>query len=138
MNLSKACLEELPGSLRELAPVIGLRGCTKLAEVYGGIGKLYIPAQMPPDHPLSSLLGWETARKLAEVYGGDYILSIPRCVDALRRARDREIVRMRSQGMTPPALARGFALTERQIWIILAKAKEEARSRQPQARLPGL
>lgn len=127
MNLS---LDDLPGSLREIAELIGLPATLRLVEHYGGVIALYIPREIEPDHHLARALGVTAARKLASHYGTDSLRNIPRCVRGLRRLRDTEIRACRAAGESPPALALKFGLTERQIWTILAEGREGADGKQ--------
>jgi Mor family transcriptional regulator len=85
-----------------------------------------------PDHALAAAVGLTAARRLATRYGADYVRNIPRCVDGLRRLRNTEIRRRHDEdGESAAMLARAFALTERQIWSILAESRDNSIERQP-------
>lgn len=119
----KLSLDDLPESLRDVVELIGLAATLRLVEHYGGLIKLYVPREMEPDHHLARAIGLTAARKLAERYGADCVTSIPRCADGIRRLRDAEIVR-RAAKETPAALALLYGMTERNVWYILAQARE--------------
>lgn len=134
--LQEAPLSALPESLRELVDLIGLPAALKLVERWGGITAVYVPKDMTPGHDLARALGFPAALKLSEVYGGDCLRNIPRCVGALRAVRDRQVLRLRADGLAPRDIAPQFGLTERRVWGILAEAGAAERSRQ--IMLPGL
>ena len=56
--------EALTASLKAL---LGKEGLIALAENFGG-RRLYVPAEMKPDHPIAAALGAEGAKKLASLY----------------------------------------------------------------------
>ncbi len=113
--------ENLPESLRDIADLIGFTAALKLVEHYGGVGALYIPHAIKPDHHLARNIGIEAARKLAMHYGSDYLRNIPRCTRRSRSLRNAEIRARRKAGESPATLARAYGLTERNIWAILAE-----------------
>lgn len=135
MTLASAHLDDLPASARDLAGLIGLPATLRLVEGWGGVMRLYVPKAVPQDHELARALGLEAARALSRVFGGDYLPSVPRCADALRQARNRALLRRRAEGASPATLALEFGLTERQIWRLLAEAREAGVR---QGRLPGV
>lgn len=124
---------EWPESLRELIDVIGITAATALVEHWGGV-RVWVPVELQPDHPLMLKLGAQAARRLVEHAAGEY-LAVPRCVAALRAARDAEI-RVRYETETAAALAREYGLTERMIWLIVAAGGDAAAAET--GRQPGL
>ena len=130
--LRSATVTDLPGSLRDLVELIGLPAALALVEHWGGVIALYVPQEMHAAHPLARRLGVEAAHKLASVYGGGSI-TIPRAAHALRRARDREVMRLRAEGLSPRDIAPQVGLTERWVWEILRRCGQQG---QQQARLP--
>jgi len=134
--LHDAPLSTLPESLRELVDLIGLPAALKLVERWGGITAVYVPRDMTPGHHLARVLGYPAALKLARMYGGGCLRNIPRCVGALRAVRDRQVLRLRADGLSPRDIAPQVGLTERRVWGILAEAGEIERARQ--IMLPGL
>lgn len=118
MNYDAAAL---PESLRELAELIGLPAVIALAEHWGGI-RLYVPLDIEADHILARRLGLTAARKLSERYAMDTLV-IPRACAALRAYRDNQIRARYIAGQSAARLAREFALTERQIFSIVASAE---------------
>lgn len=126
----KLALDDLPASLRDVVDLIGLPATLRLVEHYGGLIAVYVPRDIEPDHPLAQAIGLTAARKLATHYGADCLRNIPRCVDGLRRLRNAEIRQRRDAGESPASIARAFALTERQVWTILAESRDAADDRQ--------
>jgi len=106
--------EQLPGVLQEIASLIGPENAVKLAQTYGGV-RLYVPKRMKPDHPLAELVGFENACALSTAFGGLANLSIPRFEELIREARNRAILKDRSQGMSIRELALKYRLTEKHI-----------------------
>lgn len=119
--------EYLPGSLREVATLLGLPTTLKLVEAFGGT-RVWIPQDCPPLHPLVRALGRAAADRLCARYGLEFF-AVPRAVVALRWLRDRDI-RRRYNTATAAQLAREYELTERRIWAIVAAGARPAVSRQ--------
>lgn len=113
-------LAELPGSLFDIADLIGLPATLELIDAWGGVRMYFpLPRALSDLHPLVQVLGGETAARLCERYGGaDFPL--PRALDALRRARDRLIHHEHALGVSARTLALRYRLTERHLWQILA------------------
>ena len=112
-------MAELPGVVGELAELLGVDKALALVEAYGGV-QLYVPQTMTADHRLVKMIGPEAAGKLSDRYGGELIRSIPRCAAYVRSARDQEIRTRYTGGESAMALARAYAVTERQIWRIVS------------------
>ncbi|MHB1333415.1 MAG: Mor transcription activator family protein [Sulfuriferula sp.] len=124
--MSELLAVDLPGTLRDIAALIGLPGTLKLVETYGGV-RLYVPKRLDAEHELARLLGLEHAAKLAATYGGELHFDIPRAVAATRAARNRCIKADRASGSTHRQLALANSLTERQIRTILGEEAEDDR-----------
>lgn len=110
--------EDLPGSLEEIAEVIGREGALKLVDACGGT-RIFVPRRLRIQHKLVTWLGLEQARRLSHHFGGE-TLTVVRAAELLRRTRNREIVRRYDTGTGVRQLARDNALTERQIYAILS------------------
>ncbi|GAB0055728.1 hypothetical protein SIID45300_00023 [Candidatus Magnetaquicoccaceae bacterium FCR-1] len=110
--------EDLPGSLEEIAEVIGREGALQLVHACGGT-RIFVPRKLRVQHKLVTLLGFEQARKLSSHFGGE-TLTVVRAAELLRRRRNREIIRRYDAGDGVRQLARENALTERQIYAILS------------------
>lgn len=110
--------EDLPGSLAEIAEIIGREGALRLVDTCGGT-RIFIPRKLRVQHKLVTLLGFEQAQRLSLHYGGE-TLTVVRAAELLRRRRNREIVRRYDAGEGVRQLARENALTERQIYSILS------------------
>lgn len=126
------CISELPQAAQDLVRLIGLRGTVALVEQLGGttfpvalnlrkLGHLRYDL-------LAEVVGPRAADTLTREYGGTE-LYIPRCSDALRRARDRAICAEFDQMIAPGSdasgrdaaftLARKYRMSDRQVWQIL-------------------
>jgi Mor family transcriptional regulator len=115
-------LEDLPALLREVAELIGLPAALRLVEHYGGT-LLYVRQNPTADYELVEVIGMKAARRLADHFGLEQ-LEVPRCAEALRALRDREICRLYlEEDWTAGRLARKYGLTMRQVWRILAAAR---------------
>jgi len=115
---------EIPESLREIAEVIGLPAALALVTLHGG-RRLYIPIKFPASNSLLQYLGSETCDKLSQAFGGDY-LAIPRAIAVNRKTRNEQILQDHRNKATVAALAQKYDMTERNVWIILARSKSEA------------
>ncbi|MCH8500172.1 MAG: hypothetical protein LAT63_16995 [Marinobacter sp.] len=112
----------LPSTIAELVDVIGLTPVLQLVERVGGT-RVWVPQSVDDSHPLVTWIGREPAEALAaHICGGE--LSVPRCAEALRAARNSAICESRNQGMTVAQIALWAGLTERQVFSILASARE--------------
>lgn len=118
--------DHLPATAAELAEVIGLAALTALVECRGGT-VLHVPQPhyLRDDHPLVLALGWNAARTLADHYQRERI-DVPRCVEAVRAARDAEIHRLTEEGWSARQLALRYGLTERAIKYIRARVRDTA------------
>jgi len=124
---SAYALDALPESLRDIAETIGIAATLRLVEWRGGV-RLWIPQELRAGEPLAQVLGLEAAQRLIERYGCERIY-LPRCARALREARNAEI-RARYRECTASELAREYALTDRQIWRIVATSHRDRSGQQ--------
>lgn len=109
----------LPASFAEVAQVIGLRAALILVEHYGGT-RLYIPQDLLGGWTIIDLIGERAAQRLVARYRLDCIW-VPRCVRAVRAARDAEIRARHAKGEKADALAREYGLTDRAVWYIVGR-----------------
>lgn len=122
--------DSMPAMAREIAGLIGMPDTLRLVEALGGttfpvpkrenrMGELRF-------NLLEQAAGVKAADILCKQYGGTN-LYIPRCADALRRARDTEIIRHfdaairtgRTGTEVVAELALRYRLSDRRIWLIL-------------------
>ncbi len=122
--------DSMPAMAREIAGLIGMPDTLRLVEALGGttfpvpkrenrMGELRF-------NLLEQAVGVKAADILCKQYGGTN-LYIPRCADALRRARDTEIIRLfdaeirtgRTGTEVVAELALRYRLSDRRIWLIL-------------------
>jgi Mor family transcriptional regulator len=71
-------------------------------------------------------MGQCAAEKFIRHYGGE-ILAVPRCVAAMRAARDKKLIDDYTAGQTSVQLARKYALTQRHVWRVLKRTPEPVR-----------
>lgn len=109
----------LPASYAEVAQVIGLRAALVLVERYGGT-RLYVPQDSLRDWSVIDLIGERAAQRLIARYRLDCIW-VPRCVRAVRAARDAELRARHAKGEKADALAREYGLTDRAVWYIVGR-----------------
>ncbi len=94
----------VPGSVREIARVIGLSQALTLAGRLPRVPSkpwlayVYVPARLKLDHPLVAILGFADALKLSGVFAGE-ILQISTCSGVERKFRDRTIAALNAQGL---------------------------------------
>lgn len=117
-DLREIDLSLLPQSLREIVEAAGLPAGVALVEAAGGT-RVYVPERITAEHRLAQWLGSAAAERLVARFGGE-TLEVPRCLAAIRAARDQRIRRERSEGAAIAELALQYRLTERQIYNILA------------------
>lgn len=128
-TLGQMDLDQLPSMARELAESIGMTKTLRLVEILGGttfpvpkretkLGELRFAT-------LAQVIGVDAAVVLVRRYGSTD-LYIPRCADALRRARDVAICREYDQliesmsgNQAVQRLARTHRLCDRRIFDIL-------------------
>lgn len=106
----------LPGCLREIADLIGIPATMAIVHHYGGV-RLYVPKEIPADHPLAQMIGMGNAMTLSDAYGGE-TLEIARAEAAIREIRDNEI-REQWPALSQRQLALKYNTTERNIRRIL-------------------
>lgn len=131
-DLAGTPVENLPESLRQLIELVGVAAALSLVRAFAG-NVIQIPVRSRPGgmvrERLVHLMGVAAAERLIQAYAGER-LPIPRCAQALRDARDREIIRAYDGGASVVTLTAQYALTDRQIRTIL--------KRSPAKTLPGL
>tara|TARA_R110002049_G_scaffold13675_5_gene59403 strand:+ start:426 stop:830 length:405 start_codon:yes stop_codon:yes gene_type:complete len=132
MNQPESSLvaEHLPASVAELVGIIGLPATLAIVEERGGL-RFYVPVQPRPDHWLARLIGMAAFTRLVEYAAGDEI-EVPRCLDALRAAKDRQIAQDAAAGDSQATLARRYGYTERGIRKVLRRIERAANDNQPE------
>ncbi len=114
----------LPESLLQIADYCGDDIMWKVWKHYGG-GRLYIPAQVSPDHELSELLGFADACLLCQAFPGEN-MRIDKAQEAQNYVRDTLIRQAKDGGVRNIELVRRFRLSDRRIQQI--KAMDESAS----------
>lgn len=102
--------------LHEIAEIIGPDMAVKLGQSMGG-ARVYVPAKVAHNHPLTLVLGESTAQKLCDYYCGDTI-EVP-CKRVFRQVRDEIICReyhtMERGGNRANILALKYGLSRVQV-----------------------
>lgn len=111
-------LADLPQSLLEVVEMVGLAAALALVEHAGGT-RVYVPVAIDDDHIIMQWLGAQDAARLVAHFPGETLI-VPRCLGAMRAARDRRIRAARRDGSRVSDLALQYRLTERQVYTILA------------------
>ncbi|WP_111745581.1 Mor transcription activator family protein [Salinisphaera orenii] len=121
--------DRLPDSVHALIEVIGIQAALRLIEAFGGTD-VYVPRRPTPE--LESLLGLGPAQALVDhYYAGSDKLKLPRCAAAMRSLLHRRIVAAYHDGASAAELARGHGCTERWVYILVARARDEASAARP-------
>lgn len=141
-------LADLPESVHGLAACLGLARALVVVERLGGT-TLPVPQRRTLQgearyQDLAATLGPDAAAILCRVYAGTD-LYIPRCGQALIRARDAALHRERdvlaAQGLSErelvARLARRFGLSDRQVWRVLKKPVSTGETGQGQKQAQG-
>lgn len=115
--------EQLSATLVDIIEATDLETALRLVECWGGV-RVYVPHQLTEEHALVTTLGRRRAEKLAAAFAGESLV-IPRCLHAVRAARNAQIRARRAEGATPAQLARQHSLTERQVYSIVARHENQ-------------
>ncbi|MFZ5744819.1 MAG: hypothetical protein ACOY7T_10135 [Pseudomonadota bacterium] len=99
----------------EIIRVIGKEAAIALAEEFAGT-RLYIPANVGDDHPITAAIGREAADKLCAHYSPTTI-----CVPLLREAR---AVHHRCKGLSHAKIAVRLGVTEKAIERIFLRRRQ--------------
>jgi len=108
--------------LQEIADVIGEVPALRLAEVYGGQERCYVPRTPSPTHRWAQVVGWEAWRALCEHFGGERI-DIPR--NAFARSKKIRIVELAQRGVSHAEIASLVGCTERWVRSVVNAGAEE-------------
>lgn len=109
-----------PVNLLEIIEVIGEAAALKLVERFGGTTpRLPALRNVNAEHPLAQCIGLAPLTELVKITGGGRWLYVAKCARGLREARNREIVKLYSDGVPVTELALRYHLSDRQIWNIL-------------------
>jgi hypothetical protein len=118
-------MDSLPRSVTEMTDIIGLTAALALVESYPGIA-FRVPIRGERGRTrarLVQLMGVSAAEKFIRHYGGE-ILAVPRCVAAMRAARDQRLIDDYTAGQTSEQIARKYAITQRHVWRVLKRTPE--------------
>lgn len=122
----------LPPRVLEIAEIIGLDGALILVSNWGGL-RLYVPEpdHVHEDHPLAQRLGVQRAKNFCANYAREKI-DVPRCLSHLRRAFEQRIAADNAAGVSVRELAMRHGLTERAVWMALARYRTRTPPNQDQ------
>jgi len=126
-------MPELPASVQQIAEVIGqdaalqlVRRWPRKARTADGTARpvIYVPAKVPPSHPLAEILGVEAALKLSAAYGGE-ILFLATCANEANDCRRAAILRLACAGWGTEAIALVTGVTPRRVRQVIAEVRAE-------------
>jgi len=106
--------------LDEIAEVIGEEAAWRLARHFGG-RRLFVPAELRPNHPIAVAIGAAAAARLVEHFREE-TLSVPKRVERQRRVHE-----LARRGLTRQRIAEETDYSERQVYRLLAQRAEETR-----------
>ena len=128
--MKELALTDLPPNARVLVDACGMELALRLVDKYGGTN-LYIPIEIPEEHPLVTLLGVVKANALSrrmDVISKDHpaerAFHVPVCKHALKRIRDRQMYQAYLGGKSAAKLALEHGMDERSIRRILSDVKK--------------
>ncbi len=131
---------QLPNSAQEIANVIGREQALyligQLPHVYTADPRwpaaknkttiLYVPKRLNVRDKLVQILGWTDAMKLVREFGG-MLIHPANCMNVYRPFRDKNIARLRAEGLSAKIVAEWFDVTERHVRSVVAENPPQAR-----------
>lgn len=117
--MDDALRQLLPPKLGEIAEVIGLDAALKLSAAWPGV-RVFVPKQMPADHPIAVALGVKPARALSKTYGGESITP-PLCQRYHRQVMQSRMLAEYREGASAAELARKYGMHQFSIYNLAAK-----------------
>ena len=108
-------MEELRLTIDMIATALGQRSACRFADYFGD-KRVRIPKAPHGPSALTGALGANAARLLSEQFGGGAI-----DVPTSSQYRRVQIARLRREGMSPAAIARQVACTQRYVYDVLAE-----------------
>jgi DNA-binding CsgD family transcriptional regulator len=115
----------LPWRFRDLTHRMSVPGLIGLIETMGGT-RVYIRKAPATTSKLAALLSREDFAALRDEVAGEEI-AIPRAADLRRRLRNRQVVALLASGVSTSAVARRFAMSERNVWWIASAHRRNIR-----------
>ena len=109
---------KLPGSVQEIADVVGRENALKLAGRANGCLYVPQPRHMKASHWIAKMIGIDDALALAEEFPG-FILKPATCRFVYTNWRNQSIYEFHKQGLSNAAIADLFSITERHIRNII-------------------
>lgn len=103
-----------------IARLTGAGAAARLVAEFGG-GRLYIPEKPSPGDSITQAIGYVAAMRLASVFGGERVW-LPS--DA-GRALSLRIAALRAQGLSVARIARRVGCSERYVYKVLARLRDE-------------
>lgn len=98
---------------------IGVEGAALLQRAYSGT-RFYVPRTLTKNHKLVRVLGRRRAEILCNLCAGEQLVMVV-ARNLKRMFRDKEIVKSHNSGVSVPALALRFDLSEAYIYRLLRK-----------------
>lgn len=120
--------EWLPPLVRDIADLVGLDAALAIVDHWGGV-RWHVPVSVETAHELVDIIGDDAADTFIRVYSGERI-DVPRCLQAMIETRRAMLYEDYDRGLKPPELARKYHCTERWVWALLARRRDQANDQQ--------
>ena len=121
-------MDNLPQSVQDIIALVGLDAALAFVRAFGGRGGLKVPMTRTDGAVgarLVATMGPAAAERFMGCYGGER-MSVPKCQQALRDARNAAIIADYDAGTSVVALFERHGLTERQLRNILKRSPGSA------------
>jgi len=106
-------------ALVEKSPETAIR----VADALSGV-RIYVPKRLTEDCRINEFVNEADAQIVISVYPTE-LICVPRFMPLRRKIRNRRIAGLHAAGWMPSELAMHFQLTERQIFAILHRCRQE-------------
>ncbi|MEI6417480.1 MAG: hypothetical protein WCO82_00285 [Sphingomonadales bacterium] len=124
-------------SMLEMAEWIGAAATLRLVAAFGGI-ELYVPIELPDDHPIVHAIGMDAARRLVAVYGRER-LELPAGNPALAAARRESVLaQVKAGALSKQRAARMLGTSTRYVRQLLAAPRIVRQLNAPRPRVAQL
>ncbi len=101
------------GIMEDVGAEIGFSAANRLIAVFGG-ATLYIPGDIPADHPIALVVGEPAAARMAQAFGGETI-DLPDNEEFFRLRRTRQVAGLVRSGMSAREISTLVGVSGKQI-----------------------
>lgn len=108
------------GIMEDVGAVMGFEAANRLIAVFGG-SKLYVPATIPPSHPIAKVVGDVAAARLADAFGSEMI-DLPSNEEFLRLRRVRAVATLTKRGFDCRDISEHVGVSMRHVRNLARKA----------------